>query len=29
VRIPAKEIGYSELMPIIVRLSEAKQFHVA
>jgi hypothetical protein len=28
-RIPAKEIGYSELMPIICRLSEAKQFHVA
>jgi hypothetical protein len=28
-RIPAKEIEYSELMPIIFRLSEAKQFHVA
>jgi hypothetical protein len=29
VRIPAKEIGHSELMPIILRLSEANQFHVA
>jgi hypothetical protein len=27
VRIPAKEIGYSELKPIIFRLSEAKLFH--
>jgi hypothetical protein len=28
-RIPAKEIGYSELMPIIFRLSEAEQINVA